>query len=158
MLFDKYGDSMLSDLLDIKAIGNLAKSFLKEPDVDDDSGEITRQNGLHYWLASDQRVHANMSCTETGRPRAWRPNVLNWPKFVNPRIVNGIMKVVDEDVKAGQLPEFMKGFIGLSPKEFPSIRSCVYASCIPKIEGSQGWCLVESDLDTAEVSSFLSLT
>ena len=60
----------LDELLNLNAVGNVCKAFLKEAEVeiDDETGEETRaENGLHQWLASDMRVHGMMSCTETGK-------------------------------------------------------------------------------------------
>lgn len=66
----------LDELLNLNAVGNVCKAFLKEADVeiDDETGQETKaENGLHQWLASDMRVHGLMSCTETSRSRSWRP-------------------------------------------------------------------------------------
>jgi hypothetical protein len=86
-------DPLVNQLLDLNVVGNLCKAFLKEPEVDEETGEVTRENGLHFWLCSDGRVHGQMATTETGRPRAWKPNVLNWPSYVNERISIAITKV-----------------------------------------------------------------
>jgi DNA polymerase I-like protein with 3'-5' exonuclease and polymerase domains len=60
----------LNELLDLNAVGNVCKAFLKEADVyiDDETGlEVKSENGLHQWLASDSRVHGMTSLTETGK-------------------------------------------------------------------------------------------
>ncbi len=51
---------VIDELLNLNAVGNIAKSFLNEPDVyiDGDTGEeVVEENGLHAWLASDGRIH-----------------------------------------------------------------------------------------------------
>lgn len=45
----------IDELLNLNAVGNLSKAFLKEPDVyiDEDTGEeVVEENGLHAWLAT----------------------------------------------------------------------------------------------------------
>ena len=56
----------LKELLNLNAVGNLCKAFLKEPTYDDD-GVLTRENGLHFWVAKDGRIHGQCSTTDTGR-------------------------------------------------------------------------------------------
>ena len=69
---------ILARLLELKDVENLCKAFLKEPQIDDETGEVTRENGLHYWLSPvDNKIHGYYGTTETGRPRAWKPNCLN---------------------------------------------------------------------------------
>ena len=143
------GDPLIGELLRLNAVGNLSKAFLKEPEVDEETGEVTRENGLHYWLCHDKRIHGQMSTTETGRPRAWKPNSLNWPSFVNKAISSGIEKTFKVLHEEGKLPERWHKY--MHPDTVPSIRSCVDCSAIAPLEGSIGWCLVESDYQTAEV-------
>jgi uracil-DNA glycosylase family 4 len=164
-------DSTINELLKVNAVGNLCKAFLKEPTYDED-GKVTRENGLHFWLCSDRRVHGQTSTTETGRPRAWKPNVLNWPSYVNARISEGVGHLFAELHEKGELPEQFRHYVtraieakeadikigkGKDPlgdyigKQIPSIRGCVDASTIPPLPGSVGWCLVESDYATAEI-------
>jgi hypothetical protein len=80
----------------------------------------------------------------------WKPNSLNWPKYVNKRVSRAVSKVLEMDQADNNVPEFMKSFIGMDERDYPSIRSCVTAP--------EGWCFTESDLDTAEVKIFLRLT
>lgn len=61
-------DALIGELLELNAVGNICKAFLKEPTIDDETGELTRENGLHFWVAQDGRLHGQMSTTETGRP------------------------------------------------------------------------------------------
>ena len=65
------------------------------------------------------------ACTETGRPRSWNPNVLNYPKHVTKPI----------EAAFGRLDQ----------NKPDSLRSC--------IEAPEGWCFVDADLDVAEVLS-----
>ncbi len=136
----------LSELLDLNAVGNVCKAFLKEADVyiDEENGEEVRsENGLHQWLASDNKVHGMTSLTETGRTRTWKPNSLNWPKYVSERIGRSIELVVREAHERGDLPECLMRWVGVTAKKLPSIRSCVTAPA--------GYCLVEFDYKTAEM-------
>lgn len=141
-------DAMVSKLLELNAVGNIAKAFLKEADLDDD-GELVKENGLHYWICKDGRVHGQMSTTETGRPRSWNPNVYNWPSWVNKQITNGIGEILLEDRDNGVLPEEFEQYIYFDEEKqkwaarLPSLRSTVTAP--------DGWVLVESDYQTAEI-------
>jgi len=130
---------MIARLLRLNAVGNITKQFLKDP-ITDEEGNITEEKGLHESLCSDGRVHGQMSTTETGRPRSWNPNILNWPSWVNDKISDGIAEALKEAHEAGELPERFECYLGEKP---PSIRSCVKAP--------PGWCFVESDYQTAEI-------
>lgn len=144
ILSEQHSDQVLFRLLELNAVGNLCKAFLKEPDIDEETGEVTRENGLHFWVASDLRVHGQMSTTETGRPRSWKPNSLNWPSYVNERIMAGIKLLFEELLLSGELPEkYHMYVVGDKPKPIPSIRSVV--------KPPPGWVLVESDYQTAEI-------
>jgi hypothetical protein len=147
ILSEKNNDRILRKLLQLNAVGNICKAFLKEADVDAD-GNVVKENGLHFYLCSDNRVHGQMSTTETGRPRSWKPNSLNWPSYVNSMISNGISDLFGKIKERGELPEEFDKFIVKDAKgeykiEVPSIRSCVKAP--------EGWCFVESDYQTAEI-------
>lgn len=137
-----YSDPMLDRLLELNAVGNLCKAFLKEPTLDEDTGEVTRENGLHYWVAEDMRVHGQTSTTETGRPRAWKPNILNWPKFINGKIKAGVKRTFETLDKLGTLDPRFRRYLE-DEKSIPTIRSATVA--IPD------WIFVESDYQTAEV-------
>lgn len=65
----KYNDQVLRELLELNSVGNVCKAFLKPADVDDD-GNVVKENGIHYWVTSDDRIHLQHSTTETGRPRS----------------------------------------------------------------------------------------
>lgn len=149
MLADQTGDPLLKELLDLLAVGNVSKAFLKEATMDDDTGEVTKENGLHYWVASDGKIHANYSCTETGRPRGWKPNPLNWPSYVHVGVKRGMALVLQREKAAGKLPEEFEQY--LDAKKIPSIRSVIDVEKLPPLAGSKGWCLVESDYNSAEL-------
>ena len=147
ILSEKNNDRILRKLLQLNAVGNICKAFLKEADVDAD-GNVVKENGLHFYLCSDNRVHGQMSTTETGRPRSWKPNSLNWPSYVNAMIGNGIADLFGKLKARNELPEEFEKFIvkddkGEYKSKVPSIRSCVKAP--------EGWCFVESDYQTAEI-------
>jgi uracil-DNA glycosylase family 4 len=134
-----YKDPVLNLLLDFNAVGNAAKAFLKPAEYDDD-GELVKENGLHYWIAKDGRVHYNSSVTETARNRCWKPNILNWPSYVNKRIEEGVAALFKSLHKEGELPERWHIYL---EKALPSIRSVVTAP--------EGMLMVESDYETAEI-------
>ena len=147
ILSEQHRDPVLRQLLQLNAVGNVCKAFLKEADVDSD-GNVVKENGLHYYICNDNRVHGQMSTTETGRPRSWKPNALNWPSYVNSMISNGITGVLRTAHAAGDLPQEFEKFIAIDAdgeiiSNLPSIRSCVKAP--------DGWCFVESDYQTAEI-------
>lgn len=147
ILSEKENDQMLRKLLQLNAVGNICKAFLKEADVDED-GKLVKENGLHFFLCSDGRVHGQMSTTETGRPRSWKPNSLNWPSYVNTMISSGISSLFRKLKDRGELPPEFEKFSDVDKEgnyicTVPSIRSCVLAP--------PGWCFVESDYQTAEI-------
>lgn len=134
-------DQLLQTLLQLNACGNIVKMFLPR------KGKA-RDKGLHHWLASDGRVHNQYSTTETGRPRAWNPNVLNWTSNTNDLIEKGVAEVLRELLEQGTLkPRYKKYFEEengvVSKVIIPSLRSFVRAPA--------GWCFVESDFKTAEI-------
>lgn len=145
---------MLEHLLDLNFVGNVCKGFLKEPKytINDETGEEEiEEQGVLQWVVQPEnmaynylRVCALFSSTETGRPRAWMPNVLNWPSHVQPRIGYAVMKSLKEAEAAGVLPPNLRRWLDISdPKDIPSIRSCIQAP--------PGYVLVEHDYDTAEL-------
>jgi len=135
----QHGDKLMLELLELNAVGNIRKAFLKEPERDEE-GNIVEEAGLHAWLAADNRVHGQMSMTETSRPRAWNPNSLNWPSYVQKRIVDGIARVLKIAFEKGELPEIFHKYL---TEAIPALRHCVQAP--------PGMCFVESDFKTAEV-------
>jgi len=147
------GEPLVDELLDLTVTASICKAFLKEATIDDETGELTRENGLHYWLCSDGRVHAQLGTTETGRPRANRPNVLNWPSYVNKRISRAMCRLFRELKAAGELPPQFERYVPAEDKDealVPSVRSCVMAVA--------EWCFVESDYQTAEIRALAFLS
>lgn len=149
-----HSDKLLTRLLQFNAIGNVCKAFMKPSEVDKVTGELIAEKGLHAWLASDNKIHTNTSSTETGRPRSWNPNVLNWPGYIHIRLAEGVAHVLWTRHKDGTLPDDLrvylpdeeldlKAFIKYVSKHIPTIRSIVQAP--------PGWCAVESDYQTAEM-------
>lgn len=65
----KYDDQVLRELLELNSVGNVCKAFLRPADVDDD-GNVVKENGIHYWVTSEDTICLNHSTTETGRPRS----------------------------------------------------------------------------------------
>lgn len=140
ILQSSHKDPMLDTLLSLNAVGNVKKAFLKEPERDDD-GQIIEEAGLHAWLADDECVHGMFSMTETGRPRAWKPNSLNWPSYVQDRIKEGIKIVLDKAHKENRLPVQFRQYV--EGKKIVPLRAAVQAK--------PGYVIVESDFKTAEV-------
>lgn len=147
---------LLHRLLAVSNIGNQCKGFLKEGEYDE-FGELVEENGLAKFICSDGFIRGNFSLTETGRPRSWKPNILNLSKYHNKGVSNGIALIL-ENQKSNpdfQIPAEFDLLFG-SPEEregvpaskliktkMPSVRSVVKAKA--------GWCFVESDYQTAEV-------
>ncbi len=133
----------LDELLNLNAVGNVCKAFLKQAEeyVDDDGQVVTEEQGIMSWVCSDRRIRYNLSCTETSRSRTWCPNILNLPSYVNKRIQNAIVSVIKKAHEVGDLPENLMKWV--DQESIPSVRSCFKAdpSCI----------FVESDLKTAEM-------
>ena len=151
ILADTHSDDVLKKLLQLNAVGNICKGFMKEADVDVD-GEVIKENGLHFWLCSDGRLHGMNSTTETGRTRSWKPNILNIPGYVNSRISDGLGELFLKQFKSGILPQDLHRYIPKMDEDkgdygkpnIPSIRSCFRAQ-------NEDWCFVESDYQTAEI-------
>jgi uracil-DNA glycosylase family 4 len=114
---------IVSQLQELKSVGNIVKAFLKGPD------EEGREQGIPKWMQSDGRIHANFALTETARPRAWKPNILNWPKAVTRPIEAAFERI---------------------QKAYPA--HAEKPSCLRSVvEAPPGWCLIDMDLKTAEV-------
>jgi len=156
LLADDTGDPLLLRMLDILAVGNIAKNCFKPAEIDPDSGELIKENGLHYWIASDMRLHNNYSVTETGRPRSWKPNILNLASYVHEGVARGMAEVLKEEHTKGTLPPQFELF--LDPKKIPSVRSIVDVTDLAPWPGSIGWCIVESDYSTAEIRALAFLS
>jgi uracil-DNA glycosylase family 4 len=142
ILAAQHSDQLLFRLIELNAVGNLCKAFLKEAEIDPETGEPARENGLHFWLASDDRVHGQMSATETGRPRSWKPNCLNWPSYTREQISDGVKRCIKRAIAEGKLSPDAPEASYLNRK-ISSVRSCVTSP--------EGWVMVESDYATAEI-------
>ena len=116
-------DAMVGQLQNLKGVQNIVKAFL--PEV----GEDGKERGLHKWIQKDHRVHANFSLTETGRPRSWKPNILNWPKYITKPIEAAFERANKLDPSYEAAPS--------------SLRASVQAP--------EGWVFVDMDLKTAEI-------
>jgi hypothetical protein len=142
---------ILDELLDVLMVWNICKAFLKEPTIDEETGELTRENGIFYHICSDLTLRCRYGTTESSRPKANSPNILNLPSFVHRRIVHAIAKLFRELQLKGELPSQFERYLpplkehAQEPEEalIPSVRSGIRAR--------PGWCLVESDLQTAEI-------
>lgn len=141
ILAEKHKDPLLMNLLQLNAVGNICKAFLSQPERDE-NGQITEEAGLIAWIASDGRVHGQFSMTETGRPRSWNPNSLNWPSGVQKRIVAGIERALKRAKDHNRLPEHLLPYLTGARKVLP-LRACVQAP--------EGSCITESDFATAEI-------
>lgn len=147
ILSETNNDPILRRLLQFNAVGNVCKAFLKEAEVDEE-GNVVKENGLHLFVCQDDCIHGQMSTTETGRPRSWKPNSLNLPGYVNKMISVGICDLFSKLLIKDELPDKFKKFIAQDEEgEYtclvPPIRSCIKAP--------PGWCFVESDYQTAEI-------
>lgn len=140
ILAARYDDDTIRSLLELNAVGNICKAFLREAEKDEE-GNVKAEKGLHFWLASDDAIHLMHSCTETGRPRSWNPNVLNWPSYIHKRLSQGLTHIITLRNKTGNLPPYIQPYADGTP--FPTIRSVCMAR--------PGWCIVEADYQTAEM-------
>lgn len=136
-------DSLVAQFQELRSVDTIVKSFLRgtdaehadavpnpdKPDTSEDENRGKAEQGLHAWIQDDSRIHANFSLTETARPRAWKPNILNWPKSVTKPIEAAFARV------QAAYPEHSD--------EPASLRACVQAP--------PGWVIIDMDLKTAEI-------
>lgn len=142
ILASRNSDKILDQMLAVKSVCNICKAFLREAETGED-GTTTKEQGLHYWITSKDTICLNHSCTETGRGRAWNPNILNWPSYINKRLSEAIGSVFSNRKHKGDIPKHLVHFAEMKPKQLPTVRSIVMAR--------PGWCIVESDYQTAEM-------
>lgn len=133
ILAARYDDDAIKALLELNAVGNICKAFLKEAEEDAD-GEW-HEKGLHAYIATDVAIHLLHATTETGRPRSFNPNCLNWPSYISKRLQLGLSHIIAKRKEQGQLPKALAMYAEGEP--FPTIRSSVMAR--------PGWCIVEAD-------------
>lgn len=141
ILSDQNSDKLLRRMLALTAIATVRKNLLREPERDPETGAVLEEEGLLAWVCRDGRVHGQLSLTETARPRAWKPNILNWSSRVQDKIKDMIHEAIKEAHEAGELPEKLLPY--LNENEILPIRSLVQAP--------PGMCMVESDYVTAEI-------
>lgn len=134
------GDPRVAQLLELNMTGNLVKAFLKPDEVDPETGDLVKENGLHAWLCDDNKIRGQWSLTETARPRSWNPNTLNLPSFVNDRIKEAVKKTCVAAAEIGELPE-----------EFSKYATEYVLAVRSHITASPGGILVETDFKTAEI-------
>ncbi len=140
ILASVHSDVLLEKLLELNAVGNICKAFLKQPERDEE-GNVTAEAGLPAWIASDGRTHGQTSMTETGRPRSWNPNSLNWPSYLQDKVKTGIEKALRKAKEENRLPDRFHKYLTGTP--VLPLRSVVQAP--------PGFVVVESDYQTAEV-------
>lgn len=143
-------DPMVARLEELKSVGNIVKAFLKEADE-----ETGKEQGIHKWIQEDGRIHGNFALTETARPRAWKPNILNWPKAITRPIEAGFRRI-NEQTEA----EHRKRLEALSPdakEDRAAIEAEIFrltkkpTSLRANVQAPEGWCIVDMDLKTAEI-------
>ncbi len=137
-------DPLVAQFQELRGVDTILKSYLggteeeladavpnpDNPGTAPEGGEEAKgQQGLHAWIQQDSRIHANFALTETARPRAWKPNILNWPKSVTKPIEAAFSRVQAAHPEHQDKPT--------------SLRACVQAP--------PGWVIIDMDLKTAEI-------
>ena len=137
-------DTLVAQFQELRGVDTIVKTFLRGTDAEqadavpnpdkpgatvEDDTEGKGEQGLHGWIQEDEHIHANFSLTETARPRAWKPNILNWPKSVTKPIEAGFARVQAAYPEHADKPS--------------SLRACVQAP--------PGWVIIDMDLRTAEI-------
>jgi uracil-DNA glycosylase family 4 len=151
-------DKMVARLQELKAVSTIVKSFLKGPEtVKTDAGTLEREQGMHKWVQPDGRIHANFALTETARPRAWKPNILNWPKVVTKPIEASFKRINERFTR--ELREHLESL----SEDLVQDRAAVEAEIVRRtrlphslranIQAPPGYAILDMDLKTAEVVS-----
>lgn len=141
-------DPMVARLQELKSVATIVKTFLRGPD------EEGREQGVHKWIMPDGRIHANFALTETARPRAWKPNILNWPKAVTKPIESAFKRINDQEEarlrkQLEQLSADSQDRAAIEAEIQRQTRKAV--SLRANIQAPEGWCIIDMDLKTAEV-------
>lgn len=137
---------IVAQLQELKTTATIVKSFLRGPD------ETGKEQGLHKWIQQpDGRIHANFSLTETARPRAWKPNILNWPKAIT-RPIEAAFRRVNRVLC--QEEYFTLKAQGLSPLEIKT--RVMGLKTTPNVlranvQAPPGWINIDGDLKSAEI-------
>lgn len=156
-IFADKGDDLCLHLLQMNAINQITKNFLK--------GE---EGGLQKFLTSDERLHSNFVMTESSRPRSFKPNILNIPRYVTDYIDKGFTKVLKyfNITDKSDLSEFnednfneivnsLRETYGIT--ENITIKDMVPAPLRWCFKAPEGYCFVDADYATAEVWSIAYL-
>lgn len=80
----KNHDLLCEHLLQMNAVGTILKTFLK--------GD---EGGIQKFLCKDGKIHCSMALTESSRPRSFKPNILNLPRYVTDVIKGAFRKTYD---------------------------------------------------------------
>lgn len=156
-------DALVSRIMELKTVDTMCKTFLREgeqvTEIADDGTEvtITKEKGIHKWVCSDGFIHANFACTETGRPRTWNPNVLNWPKSVSKPIEAGFKRINEwraAEYRKAKLEEMARTNILIPDHEIEAEVTRLQrlpVSLRSSIKAPNGMCFTDADLVTAEV-------
>lgn len=142
ILAAKHDDQTIRQLLMLNAVGNICKSFLKPAELDED-GNVVKEEGLHFWITSDDRICLNHSTTRSSRLRSFNPNALNWPSYIGVKLGTAITEIIKKRHKEKKLPKKWGKYVDTLGKDFPTIRGICMAR--------PGWCMVEADFRTAEM-------
>lgn len=154
------GDDLCQILLEINAVATILKTFLKGKD-----------GGLQKFLSSDGRLRPNYSLTESNRPKSFKPNILNIPRYVTDFIKNAFKRtyayigcIINKDPvtkettldfskvddaafneKINQFKQVYNIEETITKEELKSeeIRNCFTAP--------EGWYFASADLKTAEI-------
>ena len=150
-IFSDKGDDLCLHLLQLNAINQVTKSFLKGED-----------GGLQKYLTSDGRLHSNFVMTESSRPRSFKPNILNVPSDVSDYISQGFKKVLKflnvEDISDTSnydqdnfrsIVDSLKSTYNI--KENITIKDLVPVPLRWCFKAPEGYCFVDADYATAEV-------
>ena len=139
-------DKMVAQVEELKSVGNIVKAFLKEPDP-----KTGKEQGMHKWIQSDGRIHANFALTETDRPRAWKPNILNWPKAITKPLESSFVRVNEYLAKQKRMEMSKEGF---SEAEIVAVVDGLMrkpVSLRSNVQAPEGFVLIDQDLKTAEI-------
>lgn len=156
-IFADKGDDLCLHLLQMNAINQITKNFLK--------GE---EGGLQKFLTSDGRLHSNFVMTESSRPRSFKPNILNIPRYVTDYIDKGFTKVLKyfNITDKSDLSEFneenFNEIVNSLRETYGIVENITIKDMVPAplrwcFKAPEGYCYVDADYATAEVWSIAYL-
>lgn len=156
------GDDLCLHLLQMSAIEHVTKAFLKGED-----------GGIQKYVASDGKIHTNFVVTETGRPRSFKPNILNIPRYVTDYIKQGFSKVLsylnikldkngkveNEDYDKEEFDSIVK----FLKSKYDIQETITVDKLVPKplrwcFKAEDGCCFIDADYATAEVFAIAYLS